>query len=96
MSKNEIDDALGAIPQPEYLEIRLITMENRYEFPEDLISEKSWDSWVEHCIMDSYSKGFYVIESKIGALTENQVMRGTGILILKVAKLPLPKRKDLD
>lgn len=92
MSKNEIDEVLGNIPQPEYIALRLITAENRYEFPEDLVLEKNGFSyWMDHCIRDSQSRGFHVISVKLGKPTDCQAVRGTGILILKVAKLPNPR-----
>lgn len=96
MKQDEIDKELGVIPQPWRIMLELLTEENRYEFPEEIMLEKcTFPSYVDYCIRDSYNKGFHVISVKLGLRTSDNIMRTTRTLILKVGKLPKPKMELL-
>lgn len=97
MSKKELDNALGEIPQPERIMLPdLYVCENRYEFPEGMLLMKpEFKSYVEFTIRDSQARGFHVISAKLQKITENQIIQNSRVLVLKVAKLPEPNLKEI-
>lgn len=83
------------LPKPEMIYINpLKASENTYDMPEDLITDKSFNSFVKHCVLNSQSRGFYVIKGSIRH-GEREMMKSSITLVLKVAKLPEPNLHGL-
>lgn len=91
MSKKEIDDALGAIPQPERIMLPALYVDKSTTiFPEDMLLKEEFKDFIEHTISYHQAKGYHVIEVNLKLPTEEEIMRGTRTLLFKVAKLPKP------
>ena len=92
MSQEEIDKALGKIPQPEQIMLQLYTAEARVTFPEDLMLEpETFTSFVEHSIRHQNSLGFHVISVEVKHDLEFNFP--VSYLHMKVAKLPKTNNK---
>lgn len=84
------------IPQPKRIMIQLDIVENRYEFPEEMLLGKyDFSSYLEHCIRDSQSRGYHVISLELPEPTEDNIIKISRTIILKVGKLPEPDLSKL-